>query len=71
MGLALGISHNRLMKSKDSVFFLNEMINFWLTQVDKVPEKGIPSWKGLVEVLKSHIGQTGLANKITEKHITQ
>ena len=72
VGLALGINHKRLMEVKESKFFLNEMVQFWLSEVDNVSKKGTPSWEVLVDVLNlPMIGQNGLAQKIMEEHATK
>ena len=72
MGLTLGISHTCLMGVKESEFFLNQMVQFWLSEVDNVSKKGTPSWKVLADVLKHPmIGQNGLAQKIMEEHVTK
>ena len=72
MGLALGISHKRLKGIKESELFLNDMVDFWLSEVDNVSKIGTPSWEVLVSVLKHPmIGQNGLAQKIMEEHVTK
>ena len=72
VGLALGISHKRLKGIKDSEMFLNDMVDFWLSEVDNVSKKGTPSWEVLVDVLKHPmIGQNGLAQKIMEEHLSK
>ena len=72
VGLALGISHKRLKGIKGSEMFLNDMVDFWLSEVDNVSKKGTPSWEVLVDVLKHPmIGQNGLAQKIMEEHVTK
>ena len=63
----VAISHKWLMEKYNSELFLNEMLYFWLTQVDKVAERGTPSWETLTKLkaLEHHtIQQTGLAKKI-------
>ena len=70
LGLRLGISHSRLMEKYNSELFLNEMLYFWLTLIDRVAEMGTPSWETLAKALEHHsIGQTGLGNKIIKHAI--
>ena len=69
LGLVLGISHNRLEDKKESNTFLYDMIGFWLNQVDRVADKGKPSWVRLAQALKNPtLGQVGLAKKIIDEH---
>ena len=64
----LSIGHKRLTNIKQSDTFLMEMIYFWLTGVDRVAEKGKPTWEMLAKALEHPvIGQTGLAKKIMRK----
>ena len=69
LGLALGISENRLKKMKKSETFLNDVISAWLQGVDNVVQKGKPSWATLVEALRSPPPlQEGIARKILKDH---
>lgn len=65
LGLALGISHQRL-DVKKGVTFREDVITDWLKSVDMVNEtSGQPSWRSLVSALRHQIvRQTGIANNI-------
>ena len=65
LGIALGISHQRLTDANKGASFLGNMILDWLNRVDKV---GKPSWRSLVIALKDPmVKQTGIANNIAAK----
>ena len=65
LGIALGISHQRLTDANKGASFLGNVILDWLNRVDKV---GRPSWRSLVSALKDPmVKQTGIANNIAAK----
>ena len=65
LGLVLGLDYNRLKAMMDSLSFLQDVLAGWLQQIDQVLSTGLPTWKRLVEALKSsRVGQAGLASKI-------
>ena len=63
LGGALGLSYPKLKKMEP---LCEDMVLAWLTKEDHVIEKsGEPSWDRLIEALRK-IGQTGLADTITQ-----
>ena len=65
LGIALGISHQRLTDANRGASFLGNVILDWLNRVDKV---GKPSWRSLVSALRDPmVKQTGIANDIAAK----
>ena len=65
LGLVLGLDYNRLRAMMDTPTFLQDMLAGWLQKVDRVPEVGVPTWRGLAEALRDQIvAQNGVANEI-------
>ena len=45
------------------------MLAGWLQKVDRVPEVGVPTWRGLAEALRDQIvGQNGVADAIEQNN---
>ena len=67
LGVALGLDHRKLRDMMHSDTFSDDVIYAWLLKEDQVQERGGPTWRNLVKVLKSpRMGQTGIANKIAK-----
>ena len=63
LGGALGLSYPKMKKMEP---LCEDMVAAWLNKEDNVSKKsGEPSWESLKEALKK-IGQTGLADTITD-----
>ena len=65
LGGALGLSYPKLCRMEP---LLDEMVRAWLNEQDEVSEKGAPTWSRLVIALRE-VGQKGIADTITEKHL--
>ena len=51
-----------------SATFLLDVIHSWLQKEDNVEKSGKPTWRNLVDALKSKgVGQTDIANQIAEE----
>ena len=51
---------------KDSDTFLDDVIAAWLRREDHVEQRGMPTWKVLVEALKhTRVKQNGIASDIS------
>ena len=49
----------------DAPTFLQDMLDGWLSKMDRVLEIGVPTWRRLAEALKDpRVGQNGLAREI-------
>ena len=67
LGLALGLSHNKIRANMDSDTFQSDVIAAWLRKEDYVKKKGEPSWTTLINALKSPtVKQEGIAHKIEQ-----
>ena len=65
LGLALGLSQRKVKNMRDSDTFVDDVLAAWLRKEDSVENKGVPSWRTLVRVLKHRLlGQTGIASQI-------
>ena len=68
LGRVLGLSFKRVKDMKDSSTFCDDLVNAWLSKVDDVIEKGLPTWRNLVKALRDHkVGQIRLAEKIAKE----
>ena len=69
IGIQLGISHGKLKEFEKEADPLSAMIDYWLN--GNVEEASV-SWRSVVAALESsHVGETGLANKIKKKYCQQ
>ena len=65
LGIALGLSYPHLKTMESSNTFRNDMIASWLQKEDQVTEKGVPTWKTLVEALRQEsVKHKGVAERI-------
>ena len=65
LGVVLGLSYIKLKDKMKSETFLLDVIHSWLQKEDQVEKKGKPTWRNLVNALRSKgIGQTGIADQI-------
>lgn len=70
LGLVLGLRFATLRDLPTD--FLNHMITLWLDKADDVLSKGEPSWRSLIQGLRSNqVRQNGIANTIARDHCTQ
>ena len=73
-GLALGLKYPTLEKIKiknreDVDDCRRDMLVRWLRRVDKVDQKGLPSWRSLVRALSSKLAYNPeIAGEIARKH---
>ena len=63
IGEFLGVDGRKFAKNKTADTFLFDLVGDWLSRTYKVDEKGIPSWRKLIEVLEE-VDEIGLANDI-------
>ena len=67
LGFVLGLNYTKLKNNKNSDTFLLDTIHSWLQKEDNVVNKGKPSWRTLINALKSKsVGQTGIADQIAD-----
>ena len=71
LGLKLGLKHSRLQeieieRLRDVPSCRRDMIAAWLRKEDQVVKKGGPTWKQLIQALKS-IGEISLSEEISLK----
>ena len=53
----------------DTPTFLQDMLTGWLQRVDRVPDIGVPTWRGLAEALRDEtVGQNGVADEIEKNN---
>ena len=65
LGLVLGLDHLHLKKMKTSETYLEDVVYAWLSRMDRVAEKGLPSWSALAKALRhSRVGHNGIAASI-------
>lgn len=70
LGLVLGLRFATLRDLPTD--FLNHMITLWLDKADDVLSKGEPSWRSLIQGLRSNqVRQNGVANNIARDHCVQ
>ena len=70
LGLVLGLRFATLRDLPTD--FLNHMITLWLDKADDVLSKGEPSWRSLIQGLRSQqVRQNGIANIIAKDHCIQ
>ena len=63
LGMALGLSYTRLTEMKNYPTFCADMVAAWISKLDFVQTRGMPTWRNLVTALRK-VGQNGIANKI-------
>ena len=63
LGESLGVNGTKLAQKTGSDTFLFDLVGDWLNRTHKVEERGMPSWRKLVEELVE-VEETGLANDI-------
>ena len=68
LGMVLGLDFSKLKNNMmTSTTFLLDTIYSWLQKEDEVVTKGIPTWRALVNGLKSRgVRQTGIATEIAK-----
>lgn len=67
LGIVLGLDFGKLRNNMTSKTFLFDTIYSWLQKEDAVFRKGIPTWRALVNGLKSKgVGQIGIATQIAK-----
>ena len=67
LGVVLGLSFINLKNKMSSGTFLLDVIHSWLQKEDNVGKMGKPTWRNLVNALRSKgIGQTAIANQIAK-----
>ena len=67
LGMVLGLDFSKLKNNMTSTTFLLDTIYSWLHKEDEVVTKGIPTWRALVNGLKSRgVRQTGIATEIAK-----
>jgi len=68
LGMVLGLNFTKLKNNMStSPTFLLDTLHSWLQKEDDVMAKGIPTWRALVNALKSRgVGQGGIAAKIAK-----
>ena len=67
LGGVLGLDYSKLKNNMKSDTFLLDTIHSWLQKEDNVTAKGAPTWRALVNALKTNqVGQAGIAAKITK-----
>ena len=65
LGLALGLTQQKVRWMRDSATFLDDVLAAWLRREDDVEKKGTPSWSTLVNALRHKLlGQNGVASDI-------
>ena len=70
LGLVLGLQFATMRDLPTD--FLNHMITLWLDKADDVLSKGEPSWRSLIQGLRSQqVRQNGIANNIAKDHCIQ
>ena len=72
LGRVLGLSHATVTNCREHevATYRKSLVTAWLNKQDKVMEKGAPSWTTLVRALRSgHLGQNGIADKITREKL--
>lgn len=68
LGMLLGLKFINLRNKMTSATFLLDVIHSWLQKEDNVEKRGKPTWRNLVDALKSKgVGQTDIANQIAEE----
>ena len=63
VGESLGLDGTKLALKVTAVTFLFDLVGDWLSRTHIVDEKGMPSWRKLIEVLEE-VDETGLASDI-------
>ena len=63
VGESLGLDGTKLAQNRTADTFLFDLVGNWLNRTHKVAEKGIPSWRKLIEVLEE-VDEMGLASDI-------
>ena len=63
LGESLGVNGTKLAQNRRSETFLFDLVGDWLNRTHKVDERGMPSWRKLVEELVD-VEETGLASDI-------
>jgi len=67
LGVVLGLDFTKLKNNMSTSTFLLDTIHSWLQKEDAVVTKGIPTWRALVNALKSKgVGQGGIAANIAK-----
>ena len=67
LGMVLGLDYIKLKNNMSSETFLLDTIYAWLQKEDNAANKGNPTWRTLVNALKSKgVGQTGIAAEIAK-----
>ena len=67
LGIVLGLDYIKLKNNMSSETFLLDTIYAWLQKEDGAANKGNPTWRTLVNALKSKgIGQARIAEKIVK-----
>ena len=74
LAISLGLSRTRAKNLRDSshetISFLDDVITAWLQRVDQVDERGGPTWRTLVDALRSRrLGHNGIADKIEREQV--
>lgn len=69
LGVVLGLDFTKLKNNMSTSTFLLDTLHSWLQKEDDVMAKGIPTWRALVNALKSRgVGQGGIAAEIAKDH---
>lgn len=67
LGVVLGLDFTKLKNNMSTSTFLLDTLHSWLQKEDDVMAKGIPTWRALVNALKSRgVGQGGIAAEIAK-----